>query len=67
MLVAEKTGNFSGLLEEIAKHYDDLIDVAVTRFTALLEPVILVVMAAVIGTLVIAIFQPILKLATGGG
>lgn len=66
MLVAEKTGNFSGMLEQVAKHYDDLIDVAVTRFTALLEPLILVFMGTLIGTLLVAMFMPIIKIASGG-
>jgi len=63
ILVAEKTGNFSGMLEEISKYYNDNIDTFVSRFTALLEPLVLILMAAVIGTLVIAMFLPIFKIA----
>jgi len=66
ILVAEKTGNFSGMLEEISKYYNDNIDTFVSRFTALLEPMVLIFMAAIIGTLVIAMFLPIFKIANLG-
>jgi type IV pilus assembly protein PilC len=66
VLVGEKTGNFSGMMEEISKYYSDLIDTAVTRFTTLLGPIVLIIMAFVIGGLIIAMFMPIFKL-TGLG
>lgn len=67
VLVAEKTGNFSGMLEEISRYYSDVVDLAVTRFTAVIEPIVLMFMAVVIGGLLIAMFLPIFKLASGGG
>lgn len=66
VLVGEKTGNFSGMMEEISKYYSDVIDNAVTRFTTLLGPVVLIIMAFVIGSLIIAMFLPIFKFATLG-
>lgn len=66
IVVAEKTGNFSGMLEEISKYYKDVIDIAVTRFTALIGPVVLIFMAVVIGSLIVAMFLPIFKIATLG-
>jgi len=66
VLVAEKTGNFSGMLEEISKYYNDIIDVAVTRFTTLIGPIVLIFMAFVIGALIIAMFLPIFKFASLG-
>lgn len=66
VLVGEKTGNFSGMMEEISKYYSDLIDTAVTRFTTLLGPIVLIIMAFIIGSLIIAMFMPIFKL-TGLG
>lgn len=67
ILVGEKTGNFSGMLDEVGKFYSDIIDGAVTRLTALIEPAILVVMTIVVGTLLIAMFLPIFKLTTVAG
>jgi len=66
VLVAEKTGNFSGMLEEVSKYYIEVIDTAVTRFTALIGPVVLMLMAVIIGGLVVAMFLPIFKFATLG-
>jgi len=66
MVVAEKTGNFSGMLEEVSKYYKDVIDIAVTRFTALIGPVVLILMSVVIGSLIVAMFLPIFKIATLG-
>ncbi|NQU95121.1 MAG: type II secretion system F family protein [Candidatus Omnitrophica bacterium] len=66
VLVAEKTGNFSGMLEEVAKYYGDIVDTTMTRFTTLLGPVVLLFMALVIGGLIVAMFMPIFKFATLG-
>jgi type IV pilus assembly protein PilC len=61
--VGERTGNYPKIFEEIAAYYSDIVDTVITRFTALVEPIMLVVMAMVIGTLVVAMYLPIFKLA----
>jgi len=66
VLVGEKTGNFGGMLNEVSKYYTEVVDTAVTRFTALMEPLVLMFMAVIIGSLLIAMFLPIFKLASGG-
>ncbi len=66
VLVAEKTGNFSGMLGEVAKYYGDIVDTTMTRFTTLLGPVVLLFMALVIGGLIVAMFMPIFKFSTLG-
>lgn len=65
--VGEKTGNFSDMLEEIAKFYKDVIDVGVVRFTSLFEPVVIMFMAVVVGSLLVGMFLPIFRLAAAGG
>jgi len=65
--VGEKTGNLSGMLEETAKYYKDVVDVAVTRFTTILGPLALIFMTVGIGFIVMGMFLPIFKLATLGG
>ena len=62
--VAEKTGNYSGMLEEVSKYYKDIIENALTRFTTLIGPVVLILMTVMIGGIVIAMFLPIFKIAT---
>ena len=66
ILVAEKTGNYSGMFEEVAKYHKDIVETSIIRAMALMEPVMLVVMGLVIGTIVIAMFMPIFRLATLG-
>lgn len=63
VLVAEKTGNYAGMFEEISNYYHEILDTAITRFTSLIEPVMLILMAIVIGTLIIAMYLPIFGLA----
>lgn len=63
VLVAEKTGNYAGMFDEISKYYGAIIENYVARVTALIEPAILVMMALVIGILVTAMFMPIFKIA----
>jgi len=63
VMVAEKTGNYAGMFEEIAGYYNELLDTAVSRFTALIEPVMLVIMGTIIGVLVISLYLPIFGLA----
>lgn len=63
ILVAEKTGNYSGMFEEVARYHKDIIETTIIRVMALIEPVMLVLMSLVIGVIVIAMFLPIFRLA----
>ena len=50
------------MLLRVAEMYDDEVDNAVTRLTSVLEPAMIVVMAIVVGTIVIALFLPIVRI-----
>jgi type IV pilus assembly protein PilC len=52
------------MLSKIADFYDDEVDVAVSSMTALLEPIMIVVLGVLIGGLVVAMYLPIFKLVT---
>ncbi len=56
--VGEKTGGLDEMLSKIADFYDDEVDAAVSALTALIEPVVIVLMGAVIGGLLIAMYLP---------
>ena len=62
--VGEQTGALDAMLSKIADFYDDEVDTAVGALTALLEPVMIVVLGVVIGGLVVAMYLPIFKLVT---
>jgi len=61
--VGEQTGKLSGMLEEVSKYYEEEVATTIERMTALLEPVMLVGMAVVIGTLVVAMYLPIFQIS----
>jgi type IV pilus assembly protein PilC len=56
--VGEKTGGLDDMLNKIADFYDDEVDAAVAALTSMIEPVVIVVMGAVIGGILIAMYLP---------
>jgi type IV pilus assembly protein PilC len=63
--VGEETGQLPEMLLKVAEVYDDEVDNAVTGLTSLLEPVMIVFLAIVVGTIVIALFLPLISIITG--
>ena len=63
--VGEETGQLPEMLLKVADVYDDEVDNAVTGLTSLLEPVMIVFLAVVVGTIVIALFLPLISIITG--
>jgi len=61
--VGEATGAMDTMLSKIADFYDEEVDVAVGALTSLLEPVIMMVLACMLGGLVIAMYLPIFSIA----
>ncbi len=60
--VGEETGQLPEMLLKIADVYDDEVDNAVTALTSILEPVMIVVLALVVGSVVFALFLPLIKI-----
>lgn len=60
--IGEETGNIESMLENVANYYEDDVKVATDQMMALMEPLIIVVMAVVVGFMVISIIQPMLTL-----
>jgi len=59
--VGEETGQLPEMLLKIADVYDDEVDGAVTALTSILEPVMIVILALVVGAIVFALFLPLIK------
>lgn len=59
----EQTGNVDGMMAKIADFYDAEIETTVDALTSLLEPLLIVVLGVVIGSIVMAMFLPIFNLA----
>jgi type IV pilus assembly protein PilC len=68
--IGEQTGALPDMLMKVADNYDDQVDNAVTSMTSLLEPIMIVFLALIVGSIVVALFLPILNadsMATGSG
>ena len=61
--VGEQTGALDQMLNKIADFYEEEVDVAVAALTALLEPIMLVVMGGMVGFMMIAMYLPIFDIA----
>lgn len=67
--VGEETGQLAEMLNRIADNYDEEVDNAVGAVTSIIEPIMILLMAVVVGSIVIALFLPlieIIKSLTGG-
>lgn len=60
--VGEQSGELEEMLDRIAIAYDEEIDVVTERLTSLLEPIMIVFLAVIVGYIVYAIIQPILQI-----
>jgi type IV pilus assembly protein PilC len=60
--VGEETGGLDNMLTKIADFYDQEVDTAVKGLTSMLEPLIMIFLGIVIGTIVIAMFMPMFSL-----
>jgi len=64
--IGEQTGALPDMLMKIADGCDDEVDNAVGAMTSLLEPIMIVFLAVVVGSIVIAMFLPIIGIINGG-
>ncbi len=62
--VGEETGQLPEMLLKVADVYDDEVDNAVAALTSMLEPIMIVFLALVVGTIVIALFMPLISIIT---
>ncbi len=60
--VGEETGALPDMLTRIAETYDDEVDNAVAGLTSVIEPLMIIVLAVVVGTIVIAMFMPMIQI-----
>jgi type IV pilus assembly protein PilC len=62
--IGEETGRLPDMLIRVADVYEDEVDNAVAGITSILEPVMIVFLAVVVGTIVIALFLPLISIIT---
>jgi len=60
--VGEETGALPEMLMKIAETYDDEVDTAVEALTSVIEPIMIIFLAVIVGTIVIAMFLPLVAI-----
>jgi type IV pilus assembly protein PilC len=62
--VGESTGGLDNMLKKVAELYEEEVDDAVNNLTAMMEPMIMVVLGVILGGLVIAMYLPIFQMGS---
>lgn len=65
--IGEEIGELPKMCKRIALYYQNYVETFITRFTAMLEPLMIVFMGIAVGIMVIAMYMPIFQMATAGG
>lgn len=60
----EKTGQIEEMMDKVSGFYEDEVETMVDGLTAMIEPLLMVVVGAIIGTIVVAMFLPIFKMSS---
>ena len=63
--IGEETGNVEEMLEKMADYYDEEVEMTTQSVLAAMEPIIILFMALIIGTLVVAVIWPIASMYSG--
>jgi len=58
----EETGDMDSLLGKAADFFEKLVDSVVDRLTSLIEPILIILMAGMVGTIIVVIYLPIFNL-----
>jgi type IV pilus assembly protein PilC len=62
--VGENTGGLDAMLKKVADLYEEEVDDAVANLTALMEPMIMIILGVILGGLVISMYLPIFQLGS---
>ena len=59
--VGEETGALEAMMSKVADFYEEQVDAAVKALTSILEPVMIIVVGAIVGFIVISMYLPMFK------
>jgi type IV pilus assembly protein PilC len=65
--IGEETGNIEAMLDKVADYFDEEVETTTQSLMAFMEPIIIVVLALVVGVLIMAIMQPMFSMYDGFG
>ena len=61
LTVGEETGALDTMLTKIADFYEDEVNAAIKALTSILEPVMIIIIGAIVGFIVISMYLPLFK------
>ena len=64
MKIGEETGEFEKMLGKVADFYEDEVDTSIQSLTSIIEPVLMIFVGAMVGTIVISMYLPMFKMLT---
>lgn len=62
LAIGEETGSIENMLDKVAEYYEEETEIASKSMTELMQPVIIVVLGAVVGLMVLAMYQPMISM-----
>jgi type IV pilus assembly protein PilC len=62
--IGEETGELDKMLSKIADFYEDEVDASIASLTSIIEPILMIGVGAMVGTIVISMYLPMFKLLT---
>ena len=60
--VGESTGELDNMLVKVADYFEEEVDTVVANLLTIMEPIIMVILGVIVGTIVIAMYMPLFKL-----
>ncbi len=61
--VGEQSGELDTMMEQVGQAYEEEVDIATQKFTSVIEPILIVFLAALVGFIVVAILLPVLQMS----
>ncbi len=62
--IGEETGELDSMLGKVADFYEDEVDSSIQSLTSIIEPVLMIGVGVMVGTIVIAMYMPMFKMLT---
>jgi len=62
--IGEETGELDEMLGKVADFYEDEVDSSIASLTSIIEPILMIAVGAIVGTIVIAMYLPMFKMLT---
>ena len=62
--VGEQSGQLEEILDRIAESYEEELDLTIQRLTSMIEPIIIILLAVVVGFIIAAVLLPLLDFSS---